>query len=322
MLMNKYKKLIRLIKKSKSIALFIHKNPDGDAVGSSSGLFCCLKNAGKNVHLYSADKLSKKFDIFETKDQYKQVNEGDKYDLGIIIDCSGIDRVGEVSSILNDCKTIVRVDHHLADEKLSEFDIVEPKTSSACEVVLKLIISGKFDIDEKVASYVLYGLLTDTFAFQNQNTNQQSLNLAAFLVGKGANISELAFNAFRITNKTETNVRKLFYNNIKFESENQIAYSVMNYEELKEIGATKNDVGGESNLLTNIDSVKVGAVFCEYEKGIIDASIRSKHGPSACEIAKKFGGGGHKNAAGFTVEMEISEVIKKFIEECNKEIAK
>lgn len=321
--MRKYKKLIKELLKAQSIAIFIHEYPDGDAIGSSSALYLYLKNKNKNVTLFSQDPVPFNMRWVACAEKYESSADLSKsFDLGIIIDCADAKRPGEkICEQTKSCKQIIRIDHHPKGESYSDFDIVSPATSSACEVLAEILLECKNAITKDVANSLLFGILTDTCSLQNSNTRKRTVDMISILMGKGADLNKLEEYAFAQKSLKEIEISKEFYKNIVLLIDEKIAYSFVGNEVIQRIGATKEDMNGHANILRNIMGVDLSFVIYEIQPHFFSASLRSVEGVACNKIAAEFGGGGHVVASGFKCEASsMEEVVAKTLDFCRKEM--
>lgn len=321
--MRKYKKLIKELLKAQSIAIFIHEYPDGDAIGSSSALYLYLKSKNKNVTLFSQDPVPFNMKWVACAEKYESsANLSKSFDLGIIIDCADAKRPGEkICGLIDNCKQIIRIDHHPKGESYSDFDIVSPATSSACEVLAEILLECKNAITKDVANSLLFGILTDTCSLQNSNTRKRTVDMISILMGKGADLNKLEEYAFAQTSVKEVEISKEFYKNMVLLIDEKIAYSFVGNEVIQRIGATKEDMNGHANILRNIMGVDLSFVIYEIQPHFFSASLRSVEGVACNKIAAEFGGGGHVVASGFKCEASsMEEVVAKTLDCCRKEM--
>lgn len=321
--MKKYKKLIKELLKAQSIAIFIHEYPDGDAIGSSSALYLYLKSKNKNVTLFSQDPVPFNMRWVACAEKYESsANLSKSFDLGIIIDCADAKRPGEkICGLIDNCKQIIRIDHHPKGESYSDFDIVSPATSSACEVLAEILLECKNAITKDVANSLLFGILTDTCSLQNSNTRKRTVDMISILMGKGADLNKLEEYAFAQTSVKEVEISKEFYKNMVLLIDEKIAYSFVGNEVIQRIGATKEDMNGHANILRNIMGVDLSFVIYEIQPHFFSASLRSVEGVACNKIAAEFGGGGHVVASGFKCEASsMEEVVAKTLDCCRKEM--
>lgn len=316
----KFKQFINTINRAKNIAIFIHTNPDGDAIGSSSALFYYLTNKGKLVDIFT-DVVPQEFDWLSIKDKIKtNYNEDIKYDLGILADCSDFERTGDFACLRKNCKNLIRLDHHRGGEELSKNDIVDISYSSTCELLAEILFIDKKHITNEIADCITYGILTDTFSFRNSNTTTRTLKMIIKLMEVGANLTRMEQLAFSSDTIEQVMLTKEIYKNMEI-TESGIAYSYVAYSYIGKNNCKREDMKGHSGMLRDIKGVKISFVIYEVEENKYNVSIRSKGEYSSYNVALSLNGGGHLNASGAEVEgIKLKELIENIITTCEKEI--
>ena len=131
-------KIKNLIEKSNSIAIFFHVGPDGDAVGSALALKEALNNINKSVTVFSQDEIGNHFEFLNTMSIKTEI-VNDKFDLGFVLDCGDVKRIGTMVDVLKNCKDVVNIDHHLNNENFTDYKIINTNASSTCEIMFYLL---------------------------------------------------------------------------------------------------------------------------------------------------------------------------------------
>lgn len=306
------KKIVKEIKKKEKFLIISHENPDGDAVGSTLGLYFGLKKLGKYVVPVLPNKVPKIYSFLYGSELIKNDFDGD-FEVAIILDCADIGRVENLKKKLMKIKTIINIDHHPSNFSYAKFNYIEPKSSSTSELVLKLLRSLKIEIDENIANALYTGLMTDTGGFRFPNTNLDTFKAATYLVEYGANpfyIAEMVYSmkplkALRILGRALEKLKK----------ENGVIFSILTLDDFKEFGAEEEDAEGVVEFLNKSNEANVAILFKQKNNGFYKVSMRSKGDIDVKEIALKYGGGGHMNAAGFDVKGDPYEILKVICKE-------
>lgn len=286
-----YKKLLNKINSFDNITIFRHIRPDGDSMFSALALFEFLKDNFKNkkVKVCGYDK----FDLVTKND-----NVSDKFimnSLAIVLDTSNTNRIDDFRALAS--KYIVKIDHHPPLEQYGDMNIVDPKCSSACELLSKILFSSSFKnfkMSRKACEYLYSGILTDTINFKTTNTTADTLMIASKLVEKGnlqpSDIVEKLFNKDIKSYKKITKIR----NYLKVDG--NFGFIKLNDNELKKIGFNSDAAKNNIDEIGCINEFNVWAFAVEKDKHW-DCSIRSKKGYIINKIALKYNGGGHPNAS-------------------------
>lgn len=294
------------------ILITTHKNPDGDAIGSSLGWFNFLKKLGKNVRVIYRDRIPFFFDFLPGVDKVEVKEEIDEeFDWVVITDVSDPKRTGFESI---PAKKSLVIDHHITAEPFTDYAIVEPEISSTCELsyhIMKLIDENLIDLS--VALPIYTGILTDTGGFNYSNTSPETHSIAAELLKKGVNPYQVYTNIFERNRINKLRLLELVLRTLSFELNQKVAHITLFKKFLEETGAYPEESEGFINYPRSIAGVEVALFFKEIEEGFWKVSMRSKGKVNVAEVAKSFGGGGHKMAAGFEFEGNLEELKKELL---------
>lgn len=310
------KTIENLIKSANKIALFFHINPDGDAVGSALALYNALKPLGKEVVVFSEDKIDESLRFLdENVINFSLTKE--KFDLGIILDCNETSRIGIMEKILPNCEKLINIDHHIVSSLASNFDyeIRIESASSTCEIVYKLLKEMNIEITSKVAKCLYTGLATDTGSFMF-SLSSDAHNIAGDLVAKIDNVEEINYVLFRKKRKTEINLLTEALKRLEFFLDNKLSITYLVQEDFEKFNADFSDTSSIVYLLSGLD-VSISCVISEEKKGVFKVSLRS-HDTDVCSFARVFGGGGHKFASGCKIYGTKNTVISKIIEKAKE----
>lgn len=308
-----YKKAMDLIKESNSIYITTHISPDGDAIGSAFSLYLALKNMNKDVHVVMP-KYSDRFSFLEELKEAEERVMIDKYDLCIVVDCSSIDRIAmEKEDYMKAEKKLV-IDHHINTKIESDMQVIDSKSPAACQTIYEMLTSQNVEIKKEVARYIYMGIVTDTGSFNYQNTTAKTHRIAADLLDKGIDFAHIC----KMVNDTmkENRLHLIAYaiNNMETYKDGKIKYVKVKSEVLNSLGLDDEESEGIVNYLRCIQGVDIAIYARELKDGTYKVSMRSNGSVDVSEAAIKLGGGGHINAAGFTVNEEIDNVKDEIIE--------
>ena len=304
------KKIEKLVNhlSSKRICLVSHVHPDGDAVGSVIGFSLFLKNMGYNVRGFLKDGIPYQYTFLYGRELIEKKLTTEGSDVCILLDASEFSRTGFEKPDI----PIIRIDHHKTGEIYSEYDIVETKSPATVSLVLALC--KKWDeryIDENVARAFYTGLLTDTVSFLHANLFTWAFQDALYL-SQRAHIDDIGFLVYERKRKSFYALLMRALKRLSFDFNDKLAYTFIKNEDFKETNANGEDTDGIVRHVVSIDGVEVGVNFIEYEKGIWKVSARGKGKVDLALLCGEFGGGGHKNAAGCSIEGRLEEVIAAF----------
>lgn len=308
-----YKKAMDLINENNSIYITAHINPDGDAIGSAFSMYLTLKGMGKDVHVIMP-KYSDKFrflDELKFAEESVKVNE---YDLVIVLDCSKIDRIAMTEDDYIKAKKKLVIDHHINTNIESDLVICDHKSPATCQIIYDFLTSQSVNIDKEIAKYIYLGILTDTGSFNYQSTTSKTHRIVADLMDIGIDFAYIC----KMVNDTmkENRLHLISYaiNNMETFKDGKIKYVKVRNNVLEDLGIEEEEAEGIVNYLRSIEGVDVAIYARGLKDGTYKVSMRSNGNVDVSNAAIKLGGGGHTNAAGFTVKEEIDNVIYEIIE--------
>jgi len=312
-----------MILRAHHIILSTHEEPDADGIGSMLALESALRKLGKQTSSFSPLNLPKILNFLPGRERIKQQLSSQelKADLLIGLDYSSLKRL-EVKKIypsLN-CQ-ILTFDHHLPDNNLEDqgLKIVETDRSSTSEIVYDFINFLEVPIEKEIATCLLAGIIDDTGAFCHPNTTATTLKIAGQLMTKGARWQKILDTQKQELPEEKAMAINQAFANMEIDKEAGLVFSFINYQLISQSTDSFKELK-IAGLLGNIPEAKIALSLIEKTPGIIDVSLRSQkdRGVNVAKIAQRFGGGGHKLAAGFKSESTKEEIIKK-IKEIMKE---
>jgi phosphoesterase RecJ-like protein len=295
------------------ILITTHKNPDGDAVGSSLGWYNFLKGMGKSVKVLYRDRIPFFFDFLPSIQAVETTQEiKEEFNWVIITDVSDPKRTGFPSI---PAKKSLVIDHHITAEPFTDYFLVEPEISSTCELsyhVMKLIEPEMINLSVAIPLYT--GILTDTGGFNYSNTSSQTHVVASELLEKGVNPYEVYSKLFERNRINKFRLLELVLKTLSFELGGKVAHITLFKKFLEETGAYPEESEGFINYPRSLEGVEVAVFFKEVEgEGKWKVSLRSKGKVDVARVAKSLGGGGHRMAAGYEAEGELKEIKEKLI---------
>ncbi|SHJ54610.1 DHH family phosphoesterase [Flavobacterium haoranii] len=322
-----------LLAEPKKITIVSHRNPDGDAMGSSLGLLHVLKQLNHQVTFISPNEFpeflawlpnSNDVVIFE-----KQQNVAEELlkssDLIFTLDFNALHRTGDfmgnfMKTLSN---TMVLIDHHELPDDYAKYLFSNTNYGSTCEMVYDFINALDYNnlINKEVATCIYTGILTDSGGFRFPKTTPATHRCVAQLIERGVNNSEV-YNLL-YDNSTYNRLQLLgrALQNLKLLPEFNASYITLSQEELNDFNYQKGDTEGIVNYGLTIKDVFITAIFIENkDEGIIKISFRSQGDYDVNQFARKyFNGGGHINAAGGKSFSNLEETVNQFIANLAKE---
>ena len=320
------KNIKELLDTPKHIVIVPHKNPDGDAIGSSLGLYHYLLKYNHNVAIIAPNDypsflkwMPNENSILlydaQTEENSDSIKEAD---LIFTLDFNALNRTGNMESALSNSKAIkIMIDHHQQPETYAKFVYSDVSMSSTCEMVYNFIdmLDDINKIDTNIATCLYVGIMTDTGSFRFSSTTSKTHRIIANLIDKGANNSQI-HNAIYDTNSfNRLQLLGCALSNLRIVQEYRTAYITLSQDELNRFKFIKGDTEGVVNYALSLKDVVFAAIFIEDKQNeIIKISLRSKGDFSVNEFSRThFEGGGHINAAGGKSYLSLKATVVKFI---------
>lgn len=298
---------------AKRVAIFGHVRPDLDCFGSMFGAKFICESLGTKCDLFStfSDDLFL-FNIFPKK-TFKQKFDKNKYDLILIVDCNSLTRIDKLFRDDLVGKKILIIDHHeLYDVEKSAECYVFPGKCAASLVVFELIEKLKLPLDSLNATYIFAGLIGDTGRFLHTNTDINAFTCAAKLCKIGADIQRVYDVVYRSLTMSQVRLGTYMFNNLR--ANGKVCYLAVSKKDLQKLKSTAEDLKMFVDDVNKIKEYNVVMIAYEREENKYVVSMRSKNDVAVDEVAEKYGGGGHKIAAGFRIHGNKRYAYKKLKE--------
>jgi len=321
------KSLQALLDKRPIITIIPHTSPDGDAIGSTLGLYHFLKNQGHDVQVIAptdfpdflkwmpeADQIL----IYSDQESRAEQRIADS-SLIFTLDFNNLLRAKPLTPFLQKAlATFVMIDHHQQPDTYATITYSDEKASSTCELIYNTIVSlGSQEAINKTIAICLYtGIMTDTGGFRFSMTSPQTHRVAAVLFGKGANCAQIASDVLDSYSIDRLQLLGTVLDGLTYLKEYKTAYMSVSSKILKQFNFRKGDTEGFVNYGLRIKEAELAVIFIENEEdNLIKISFRSKTTLDVNLLARMyFNGGGHINAAGGSMSISLEDTIAYFLE--------
>ncbi|HUS83863.1 MAG: bifunctional oligoribonuclease/PAP phosphatase NrnA [Anaerolineales bacterium] len=297
------------INAAQRVIILSHERPDGDAVGSLLALTLSLERVGKNVTPVLLEGVPSRFRFLPGADKVKTDIPSDG-DLLILVDASDLQRTGFPIKTLPR-QPDINIDHHPTNTDFALINIVNHQASATTEILYDIIPQLGLEIDTEVATNLMTGLITDTIGFRTDSVTSRTLEIASELVGIGAPMAEIY--ARTLNQRSFVSAQYWGRGLNRLERENGILWTSLTVEDRELVGYPGSDDADLVNLLATIEGIQVVLIFIEQVGGKVKVSWRSRPGVNVAEIAFSFGGGGHEQAAGATIEGGMQEIKERVL---------
>jgi phosphoesterase RecJ-like protein len=314
-----------LLSTPKKIAIIPHRGPDGDAMGSTLGLYHFLLKNNHHPVVVSPNEFpdflawmpgSETVKVYE-KDKENCTKILEEAELIFTLDFNALHRVGEMENVLAKLKApFIMIDHHQKPDDYAAFTYSDTSFGSTCEMIYNFILflGKKEDIDKTIGTCIYTGILTDSGSFRFPKTTGTTHRIIAELIDLGVENTEIPTLLFDNSSYGRLQLLGRALQNMKVLAEHQTAYTTLTQDELNAFDYVKGDTEGIVNYGLSIKGIVFTAIFIENkEEKIIKISFRSQGDFDVNQFARDhFNGGGHRNAAGGKSEVSMEQTIRKF----------
>jgi phosphoesterase RecJ-like protein len=295
------------VKQASSVVIGTHLNPDGDALGSALAMSHFLDKLKIQNEVLCHHPAPKNLRFLPGVERVRQHPKYEKHDLAIVLDLDAMDRLGSTSPSFMQAPRMIVVDHHVPHQAPGDLRIVDVSAPATSLILTRLFLELGATITPKMATCLLTGIVTDTGSFRFRNTTPESLSLSALLIENGGDINQVSEEIFQRKSLSSTRLLGHMLDTMRLECENRIALGVLRLEDFQITTAQDEDTEGFVNEMLSIDSVQIAANLRQPTRGRVRCSIRSREEFDVALVAREFGGGGHRNAAGCTFDLGIEE---------------
>jgi phosphoesterase RecJ-like protein len=316
-----FQPVIDFIKNNSLFILTAHETPDGDAIGSECAFARFLKNLGKTVYIFNSDPTPRKFrfidqnkDVVVIKNKQQLPANLGEYVL-VILDTNDTNNIGRISQlVLPNVKEYFIIDHHDIEIDIHSGNIVLKNASSTAEILYQIMKAFKADIDQPTALALFTAIVYDTGSFVYPKTTAFTFQIAQEMVAKGVNPNFVFSQVYECNSISSVILQSRVLASLELVLHNHVAIQVMLRDTILKSGAKYEEADQIINIPLKAEAVKVSLFFKEDIAGLMRCSLRSKGHIDVAEIAKDFGGGGHRNAAGFKCREPMAAVREKVLD--------
>lgn len=296
------------IEAGRRFVLTSHVNPDGDGVGCCLALAELLDALGKEVIVYNEHRLPAAYEYLPTGQRFTQ-RLPDAYDTAVFLECPDNTRIGQrVDDVMRTADRILNIDHHATNALYGTHNYIDVTAAALGEMIHPFFPHFGVELNYPAAIALWTSLMTDTGSFKYSNTRPHTLRLAADLMEHGIQPAPIYESIYERRSAGGTRLFGRALAEVQTELDGKLAYTVIPYAWFEETGALPEDLENLPETLRGITGVEVSVVMREDRRGAFKISLRSKRDADVCSVARAFGGGGHKKAAGATIPGTVAEV--------------
>lgn len=305
--------IARLIRQAGSIALCAHVNPDGDTVGSCLALKLGLERLGKQASLFCQDKIPGTLYMLPGADAFRPMS-GEQFDLLICVDISDRGRMGACEGLLGQAACTAQIDHHGTNPCYAQVNSVDASAPATA-----LLIKQQLDVlgvapDREIAMCLYAAISTDTGNFAFNSTNAEAFAVMSQLMDCGLPLDEMNRVLFRQREKAQVLLLGRALSSLRFHAGDRLTTMTLTHQDFLDCGALPEHADAIVNYGVDIPGVRMALLARENENGSIKMSLRAVAPNRVDGIARRFGGGGHAQASGCTLEGPINQAVEQVLQ--------
>ncbi len=307
-----------LIRKTGHFVLATHVSPDGDALGSLLGLADILESMGKRVFCYAEQEATPFYRFLPGSDRLHTGRDdldnfvrpaGDDV-LGISLDCGDRQRLGQNGPNLLKIRPFVVIDHHKGNNGFGDFSWIDSQRSSTGEMIFDLATALGQTVSKEAAICLYAAIVTDTGSFKYELTRPHTFDVARQLVELGVRPEFVAGNLYDNFTFGRLQLMQMVLATLEVVDDGRIAIIRVTRKMLDQTGCTLVDTENLINLPRSVAVVQVAVFLKETGEDIVSVSLRAKDSCDVAEVAREFGGGGHRKAAGFRQSLTTMDEVR------------
>lgn len=306
--------IARLIEENNDFTLIMHVSPDGDAIGSACALRLALMAMGKRVQAVCDGDVPRIYRFLEGAEDIIKPDDARVTSAAIAVDCADEGRMGAAGETFAQAKHTANIDHHVTNTMFAQHNAVEAHVAAAAEVVKKLIEQLDVDFGANIATCLFCGLVTDTGNFAYSNTTPDTLFAAGELLQRGADNALINRAVYRSAPVSKRRMLGLGLIKAEYLHGGKVAVCKLTRADFDRFNARDEDCEGIIDNLRDVENVEIAMLMREKEPNVYKVSMRAKEYANVCAVAERYGGGGHRLAAGCTVRGELEALAAELTE--------
>ena len=286
--------------------ILTHRRPDGDTIGSSAALCRILRNMGKTAHILLNREVTAKYAWLHEGLTKETAGENDTI---VTVDVASPNMLPqEYEQFLG--RIALRIDHHGSATSFTEYELVDPDMGACGEIIYDLMMELWEDMDEHIADALYVATSTDTGCFRFSNTTDHTFLVAAACARGGARVYSLNQTLFETNSLARLKIQSWIVEHMHIFGDGKLTVVAIPKEVEDSIGVTEDDMDNITSFPRTIEGICMAATLRQTKDGRTKISVRAVPGYDATVIAAKFGGGGHKGAAGASTDLPIADAAE------------
>jgi phosphoesterase RecJ-like protein len=323
--------IVNQLKRSERIFVASHESPDGDAIGSLLGTYLVLRDLGCRVECYNPSPIPAVYRFLPGVDAItRDPAAAEGCDAAVVLDCGNLDRIGAASSRVAAMSTVINIDHHVTNTKFGTHRLIDTDACATAAIIYRLVRKTELPLSQDAATCLYTGILTDTGSFRFSNTNREVFAICDNLTAMGVDPYAVAQHVYGTYSLGRIKLLNLALDSIELSPNGRMSIMTLTQKMLRDTRTHPEDADGLINYARRIEDVKVAALIHELAandgnwlaakdvRRNYHVSLRSDGCVDVAEIAMSFGGGGHANASGFSIESTLKELKTTILDLSNR----
>lgn len=318
--MNDLKALLEAAK-GKKILVVSHRDPDGDAIGSTVALTLALEALGHGVYALNRNELPERYAFLDPEGKVKTLDtlEDKSQVLAFVLDSGDLGRLGfDLKATFPQLETIVNIDHHKSNSYFGDLNLVDLKAAANCQILYGVIKDLGVSISPAMANALYTGITTDTGSFKYESTSPETMQVGACLMKEGADHNLIRKNIYESEPFHRIQALSQVLANLSISEDKKLAWISISQADIQKLGLKNDDLETFVDYPRTLNGVEVALFLKELEDNFVKVSVRTRSKVDATKVAGIFDGGGHKRAAGFRVNGALAQVEKAIIDKVKK----
>jgi len=311
---NPIQRISDIIRNEDDFLVASHYNPDGDAIGSTCAMGHILAHLGKRFILFNQSGLPSRYDYVSQPAPITTTLPETLPKWTIVLDCGADERMGEVLLSRTGETKVINLDHHLGNDNFGTENWIAVDQPAVGSMVALLAQELAIPIEDGLAECIYLAVATDTGFFTYGSTTPESMELAATMLRNGLDLPRINMLITKQWSEERMRLWTEVMSGVELYADKQVAVAAITNELFKRTDTTSEDTENIINFINRLKSVRVAAILREEGPDTYKFSLRSYADDNVQEIAARFGGGGHKNASGGTINAPLEEAKMMLVE--------
>jgi len=319
------KRIVSIIDGCRRVLISSHQDPDGDSVGSQLALAELLESRGKTCWIVNQGPLSSRYTFLDPRKKivdldHLKLDEDDlcEFDPVFVLDCTSLSRLGRVDKLLPSQATLINIDHHPDNGNFGSVNYLDSDASATGEMIFSILEACDYSVSPAAATQLYAAILSDTGRFKFPNTSSRCLKVCAELVAAGADPKNVTNQIYFNHSPAFLKLLGSILSGPEIMDRGRICAMTLKRALLADLKIDPREVEGVVDYSLFVRGVEIGLLFTEKEEARTKVNLRSQNQYDVAKVARLFGGGGHRNAAGCTLDHDLEQTKRIILDQIRK----